>query len=371
MKQFHSDRMIDTLFKKDFNLFTAMDTARMCNKPNMLKILNQFIRSNIRENKGRLNLLNDSMPNENHRKQMKRDYHLKIRERVQKKKEDKQKQQQMNIAKHYKPKYPKLFFQTKHEYFPLHLLDKTLLRLIKELNENESNLEQKMKIVEKYSKDPINFLEEPLNGIWKFRVFEENLCNLLLEESENYIKESLYSANSGLLPITRPNSMNSYGLVLNSIGMTKAWNCFIDEIIKPLSDVLIPAQQFKQGRNEQNNGWIFKSHHTFMIRYKQGEDIHLDTHIDASAVTLNVCIGNKPGFEGANVYFHSIANSEQDKEQNEYQSPHPDDCEHCRYELSHKIGYGVLHPGNFIHGTKTLTKGTRSNVVIWCKEYRK
>ena len=336
------------LFQKDFNGFTPIDIAKMENKLEMLKLFSEFAidQKNI-----------SAIKDEKERKLMKREYNLKTRKRIKENQIKQEEKEEMDIANNYKPKYPKLFFQKDNEYFPLDLLDKTLLSLIKELND-EHDEKNKMKIVKKYECEPLNFLVSPLEGIWIFRVFNDDLCDKLLMESENYIQESLNSKNHGLLPIKRPNSMNAYGLVLNSIGMKKSWTYFIQQIIKPLSDALIPCKTKKY--------WDFKNHHTFIIRYKNGEDVNLDTHIDASAITLNVCLG-KPGFEGAKVYFHGIDGMDN---KDSYKSPHPDDdsCKYCQYQLFHKIGFGVLHVGNYIHGTKTLQKGERSNVVIWCKE---
>ena len=359
IKQYHSQEMISILYKKDFNGFTAMDIAQMQNKPEILNMLNQFIYDNNSNDNN--DEEKSKVYDEQKRKSMKREYYLKIRERIKENEEKQDKSEQLNIAKHYKPKYPKLFFQN-DEFFPIQLLDPTLLRLINELKDF-TEIEDKQKIIKKYSCDPINFLEKPLDGIWVFRVFSNVLCNKLLLESENYIQQSLFSNNSGLLPIKRPNSMNSYGLVLNTIGMKKSWTYFIKQIIKPLSDLLL--YHYLTNNNKE---YLFTNHHTFIIRYKQGEDINLDTHIDASKVTLNICIGNqKEGFEGAFVYFHGLESGENNKQL--YQTPHPDDnCKHCLYKLFHQIGFGVLHVGNYIHGTTTLQRGERSNVVIWCKE---
>lgn len=32
--------------------------------------------------------------------------------------------------------------------------------------------------------------------------------------------------------------------------------------------------------------------HAFSIKYRLGEDISLDSHMDLSDITLNICIGN-------------------------------------------------------------------------------
>ena len=35
----------------------------------------------------------------------------------------------------------------------------------------------------------------------------------------------------------------------------------------------------------------FTSHHSFMVKYKAGQDLGLDMHTDDSDVTVNVCLG--------------------------------------------------------------------------------
>ena len=61
---------------------------------------------------------------------------------------------------------------------------------------------------------------------------------------------------------------------------------------------------------------------------------------------------------------------ENTQEKNEYVTPHPEDgsCIYCKYLLTHKVGYGVLHTGRYIHGSNTLINGERNNLIIWCRQ---
>eukprot|EP01084_Bolivina_argentea_P203498 347562_1 len=120
MKEFHSTKMIDILLQKDLNGMNAIDTAKMYNKIEMVQLFNEFIRNNMNNNTQKciLKLLNDNIPNEKERKNMKREYHLKVRERIKLNKHNKRKKEQMNISKYYKPKFSELFFRNT-EFFPL------------------------------------------------------------------------------------------------------------------------------------------------------------------------------------------------------------------------------------------------------------
>ena len=48
-------------------------------------------------------------------------------------------------------------------------------------------------------------------------------------------------------------------------------------VVRPLADALFPTE-----------GEHVDHHHSFMVQYKQGEDLGLDMHTDACDVTLNV-----------------------------------------------------------------------------------
>ena len=412
-----------------------MEIARMEGKRECLSLINQFLRDHCSSSSDSSSppqtplQLSDAIPDAGERREMKRKYHLQLRERVTANKSAAQRMEQQNIAQFYKPKYPAIFFtrsaitataeedeeaeeqqqqqqssisNSNSSSLPLspsslssaslsspliQLLDPTLLGIVCELRESSESQSSvsastiSRALLAKHQ----SFIANPIPCVFIFRVFSDDLCRMLIEESENYIEQALHSPHSGLLPIARPNSMNAYGLVLNAIGMRDCWTELMREVILPLANALLPAEQCRKQNNknnkktrsteeqeeeeheeqEQQQTWQFKSHHTFIIRYKSGEDINLATHIDDS-----VCLG-KEGFEGARVYFHEIesGSGSDGSVRASYHTPHAEDgsCSHCQYQLQQQIGYGVLHVGHHIHGANSLTKGERSNVVIWCK----
>ena len=88
----------------------------------------------------------------------------------------------------------------------------------------------------------------------------------------------------------RPNSMNNYGVIVNQIGMRPLIDDLQRKCLLPLTKLLFPKQ-----------GSRFDKHHSFMVKYKSGEDRGLDMHHDDSDVTLNVCLGRE--FTGATLSF--------------------------------------------------------------------
>eukprot|EP00913_Durusdinium_trenchii_P030473 g28544.t1 len=113
--------------------------------------------------------------------------------------------------------------------------------------------------------------------VFSFPVFTLEFCTLLMEEIRNFYGSKL--------PARRPNSMNNYGIILNEIGLEPMIFDLQDALIQPLASVLFPLE-----------GSELESHHSFTIRYKGGEDTHLDVHTDDSDVTFNVNIfGNYTG----------------------------------------------------------------------------
>lgn len=69
-------------------------------------------------------------------------------------------------------------------------------------------------------------------------------------------------------------------------------------------------------------------------------------HVDASAFTLNICLGTT--FTGGNLCFG---------DEQEYTS------------ISHQPGFAILHRGHAPHFAESLKTGERWNLVIWFKDY--
>lgn len=170
--------------------------------------------------------------------------------------------------------------------------------------------------------------------VFSFPIFTLDFCALLMEEIRHFYASKL--------PARRPNSMNNYGIILNEIGLEPLIFDLQDAVIQPLASVLFPIE-----------GSELESHHSFTIRYKGGEDTHLDVHTDDSDVTFNVNIfGN---YTGAPLVFCGI-NGEPDHR-------------HFRTAYQHQLGYAVMHRGRHRHGAEDITAGERMNLVVWSYSY--
>jgi len=86
---------------------------------------------------------------------------------------------------------------------------------------------------------------EHVDGVYSFPLFNREFCDLIIKESEDYV-------SSGL-PQPRPNSMNNYGLVINSIGMEALIDIVQEKILQPIASVLFPTE-----------GSDFSGHHSFL-----------------------------------------------------------------------------------------------------------
>ena len=173
--------------------------------------------------------------------------------------------------------------------------------------------------------------------VFSFEMVTGEFCALLLEELAHY--------EASGLPVRRPNTMNSYGLVVNQIGLKPLLDDLQRSILLPLSRLLFPHE-----------GSRFDHHHSFMVKYRRGEDTHLDMHHDDSEVTLNVCLGKS--FTGATLSFcGGVGESGHRRHAHKYE---------------HALGRAVVHKGSHRHGADELTDGERVSLIMWakCSEHR-
>jgi len=171
-------------------------------------------------------------------------------------------------------------------------------------------------------------------GVYSFQAFSETLCNKLSEELENFWLSEL--------PAHRPNSMNNYGIILNDIGMECMLTSLQERVLQPLASVFFPTE-----------GLEIDGHHSFVVRYMQGEDTHLDTHTDNSDITFNVCLGKH--FTGAGLVLCGLKGA-------------PDHRLHRR-TYQHRVGRAILHLGRHRHGADNIIDGERLNLIVWNHAY--
>jgi len=176
-----------------------------------------------------------------------------------------------------------------------------------------------------------NIVTEVIPGmVYSFPVFSSSFCEILLDELRRFTETGL--------PARRPNSMNNYGIILNEIGMEPLMFAIQDKIIQPLAAVLFPKE-----------GSELEGHHAFTVRYKGGEDTHLDVHTDDSDVTFNVNIHSD--YKGCPLVFCGMMGE-------------PD---HRKFQIEywHRLGHAVIHSGRHRHGAEDITNGERINLIIW------
>lgn len=132
--------------------------------------------------------------------------------------------------------------------------------------------------------------------------------------------------------------MNNYGLILNEIGMEPLINSLQQKVLYPISE-----------RIWKQEGARLDRHHTFLVRYKPGEDLGLDVHTDDSDVTFNVCLGRE--FSGSGLVFCGMMGSA--------------DHRKLTTVYHHKLGRCVVHLGRKRHGADNIQTGERINLIIW------
>jgi hypothetical protein len=219
---------------------------------------------------------------------------------------------------------------------------------------------QALKIGTREAFESIRDFKELSPGLYQYRIFREEVCHQLMEEVDSF---NAFVAATGI-EVRRPNSMNRYGLILNDIGFLRTMDDLMRRFVQPLTAAFF---------SERLGGdFEFQSLHTFIVRYKMGEDLDLKTHADDSDMTLNICLGKD--FEGARLYFHqdsgcSCGSSKSPEDiAEEFKYPHPETCRHCTFYYDHTPGVGLMHTGQHIHGVEKLTMGERSNLILWCRK---
>jgi len=177
-------------------------------------------------------------------------------------------------------------------------------------------------------------LREEAWEVYSFQCFTKHFLQILNEELSNFYQQA---AAHGI-EYRRPNSMNNYGVILNEIGMKPLLDALQQGVIWPLARALFPQPGFQ-----------FDSHHSFIVRYRSGEDLGLDMHVDDSDVTFNVCLGSV--FTGATLSFCGNNGASNHRE--------------LSHTYQHEVGRAVVHLGNRRHGADDIESGERLNLIIW------
>lgn len=226
----------------------------------------------------------------------------------------------------YKPKHIEIFT------FSEDILDPNFLNLVKEA---KKLLELKEKDEKQFTEKRKELLSKILTleckGVYSLQIFTKDFCQKLVEEFLNF--------ESHNFKITRPNSMNNYGAILEEMGLQEPFDEFIKGYIKYLFAIM------------NKNSMEIDSHHSFIVEYEEKKDVNLDFHVDDSEMTINTCLGLN--FKGGAIYFNGL----------EGQPLSEDDYD----EYDHVVGRSIIHDGKHRHGALEIESGHRINLITWCR----
>jgi hypothetical protein len=176
-------------------------------------------------------------------------------------------------------------------------------------------------------------------GVWRLRLLTDRFCELLLEELRHY--------EASGIPLRRPNGMNRYGCILDSLGFQRSLDFLCRRYVRPLAQMMYP--------------WLIgdgdaDEHYGFVVRYKLGEDLSLAEHADAAVVTCNVNLADPSGFRGGRIAFRGTR----------FVDERPKEVPQSIVDFGDfTAGEAIIHLGGQYHSALPLEGGERSNLVVW------
>ncbi|KAL0481316.1 2-oxoglutarate and iron-dependent oxygenase domain-containing protein [Acrasis kona] len=215
---------------------------------------------------------------------------------------------------------------------------KKLLPLMLEFQKDLDNVEKAQDFNNKRREILSRILSPEVKNVYGLDIFTIEFCNKIIQEVKNY--EVVHKVK------LRPNSMNSYGVVIDELGLGPTFDSFLHDYFSPFAKIM------------NKGAYDLDDHHTFVVEYFIGGDLDLNLHVDDSEVTINVCLGVE-GFKGGNVFFGG--NRDKPETYEDYD------------EYENKVGRAIIHDGLHMHGALKLEDGERYNLIIWCrsKQYRR
>ncbi|KAL7560696.1 hypothetical protein ACA910_021430 [Epithemia clementina (nom. ined.)] len=228
--------------------------------------------------------------------------------------------------------------------------------------------------------------EERLRRLWKHVAPGVYACQFLdphkLADVRRYL--DVVIPESGI-PTRRPNGMNRYGYILEPTvdgavhvtGLTHFYRFLVEIYVRPLGRLLF-ADYIGHHQDDDAESYAFT------VRYKDGEDVELNEHSDASLYTLNVNL-NLPHYhdkvvdEKDNHEQHSSSSSPRsyegsglyfvEEEKDELLGGRTSQSHHRHRRTLHNVtfepGMAVLHRGITRHAALPITKGERTNLIVW------
>jgi hypothetical protein len=188
--------------------------------------------------------------------------------------------------------------------------------------------------------------ESAIKDLWHEVSPDVYQCQFFDPERLRDLRQYLDSASDAGIPLRPP-----YGIVLNRAGMMldkrspgylaapefqSFYTQLMDKYVRPTARLLFPEIT---GYDTQSFG--------FSIRYQPSTDTSIQPHTDASSMTLNINL-NLPNetFAGSAVDFLNSVNGEVN-------------------QFTFAPGVAVIHRGHVPHAALPITRGERTNMVLW------
>ena len=193
-------------------------------------------------------------------------------------------------------------------------------------------------------------------GVWSAPLLRPAIVASLRAEIER-------AAGAGI-PTRRPNGMNRFGVILDSevdgavsyLGELVAG--LVRELLQPIGRMLFPANV---GLGDDEEWFAFTVYYRSKSevaekvvegggegRSRDGRDVALAEHRDASVVTLNLNL-NAPGegFGGSSLTFVDERNAS------------------VKHEVKFEAGHAIIHLGSLRHSAQPIESGERQNLIVW------
>ena len=197
-------------------------------------------------------------------------------------------------------------------------------------------------------KDPNK--EDGVRTLWEEIAPNVYTCQLLQPDRIADLRAYIDRASGAGIPTRRPNGMNRFGLILDPntegsvflSGLDEFYQVLVDEYVRPLGRLFFP--EYMQSPDDVDS-------YAFTIRYKEGEDVSLREHSDASLITMNINLNlpsrtNETNYEGSTLYFVDDGTGE-------------------HHRVRFQPGMAVLHRGLTRHAAEPIAHGERTNMVVW------
>jgi hypothetical protein len=180
----------------------------------------------------------------------------------------------------------------------------------------------------------------PIGHVHVVRPFEHAWLARLQAEFERYAQWHASHEDAA----EPPNSMHSYGVPLEAVGLDGLAQDLLEQVVRPLAAHLYADQ----------GGARLTGQYAFTVEYSDRGDFDLDLHVDDAAVTANLCL---PGtFEGAELVFEGL------------RCPPHAQLPALRGEVRSvtlEPGTLLLHLGAHRHRVTPIAGGCRQGLILW------